>query len=103
MHLDNGLLQNVKKNTSIYVQNSAKEVGLQPCSTFTTKNLKFHIFIAWNIFSKNQLVKPFSYVFADLTLCGVTIRKRGQLRMERGNKKFFQIHTEKCHDGLLEP
>jgi len=102
MHLDNGVLQNVKKNISIYVQTSAKAVGLQPCSTFTERNVKFHVFIDWNISSENPLVKPLSHLFADLTLCGVIRRKRGQLRMGRGNKSFFQIHTEKYYDRLLE-
>lgn len=79
-----------------------KQLGCSTAAHSQQKTL-FHIFITWNISSKNPFVKPFSYVFADLTLCGVIIRKRGQLKMERGNKRFFQIHTEKCHDGLLKP
>lgn len=94
MHLDNGLLQNVKKNISIYVQTSAQAVGLQLCSTFTARKIKFHVFIDQDTFSENLLIKFPSYLFADLTLCGLIITKRDQLRMGWGNKSFLQSHTE---------
>lgn len=93
-YLDNGLLQNVKKNISIYVQTSVQAVGLQFCSTFTSRKIKFHVFIDQDMFSENLLVKPPSYLFADLTLCGLIITKRDHLRLGWGNKSFLQSHTE---------
>lgn len=88
MHLDNGLLQNVKKNIIIYVQTSAQVVGLQHGSTSTTRNINFHILIDQGIFTGNHLVKTHSCLFAFLTLCGVIIIKTDQLMMGWGKKKI---------------
>lgn len=48
----------------------------------------------------NAVVTPTSYLFTGLTLCGVIIKKRGQLKMGRGNKSFFQICTENAAMGF---